>query len=103
MQHVKEPWVHNPGTIGHHFSPVVPPLAARGLPRVVDARDTWRTKKERLEKRGIVQSATLAAVLPGGEERNWTPIQIIIITYISRQMLLFVLFFQIGEIIQMHT
>ena len=27
---------------GHHFSPIVPPLAARGLPRVVDARGTWR-------------------------------------------------------------
>ena len=29
---------------GHNFSPKVPPLAARGLPRVVDARDTWRPK-----------------------------------------------------------
>ena len=37
----------NPGFIsqapfGHHFSPIVPPLVTRGLPRVVDARDSWR-------------------------------------------------------------
>ena len=30
------------GAFDHHFSPIVPPLAARGLPRVVDARGTWR-------------------------------------------------------------
>ena len=38
-------------------------------------------------KRGIVQSATLAAVLPGGKERNWTPIQIIIIIIYIRHTL----------------
>jgi hypothetical protein len=37
----------NPGYIsqapsGHHFSPIVPPLTARGLPRIVNARGTWR-------------------------------------------------------------
>jgi hypothetical protein len=50
----------NPGCIsqapsGHHFSSIVPPLAARGLPRVVDARGTWRPEYERLEEQGIVQ------------------------------------------------
>jgi len=29
---------------GHHFSPIVPPVAARELSRVVDARGTWRPK-----------------------------------------------------------
>ena len=37
------------GAFGHHFSPIVPPLSARGLPRVVDARGTLRPEKERLE------------------------------------------------------
>ena len=44
---------------GHHFSPIVPPLAARGLPRVVDAGGTWRPEQERLEKqRGCTISHT---------------------------------------------
>jgi hypothetical protein len=32
----------NPGYIWPPFPSIVPPLAARGLPRVVDARGTWR-------------------------------------------------------------
>ena len=44
---------------GHHFSPIVPPLAARGLPRVVNAGGTWRPEQKRLEKqRGCTISHT---------------------------------------------
>jgi hypothetical protein len=39
---LKNPGVHIPGIIWAPFSHIVPPLAARGLPRVVDARGTWR-------------------------------------------------------------
>jgi len=42
----KNPECISQAPFGHHFSPIVPPLAARGLPRVVDARGTWQPKQE---------------------------------------------------------
>ena len=36
----KNPRCISQAPFGHHFSPIVPPLAARGLPRVADARGT---------------------------------------------------------------
>jgi hypothetical protein len=55
----------------------VPPLAARGLPRVVDVRGAWRPEKERLEiwewyNKPLV-SATLVAVPPGGKSVELDP------------------------------
>jgi hypothetical protein len=50
LRHVKEPGYISQAPFGHHFWPIVPPLAARGLPRVVDAGGTWRPEQERLEK-----------------------------------------------------
>jgi hypothetical protein len=77
LRHVKEPWVHIPGIIWPLFPPIVPPLAVRGLPRVVDARGTWRPGAERLEIRGLynkpLASATLVAVPPGGKSAKLDP------------------------------
>jgi hypothetical protein len=39
---LKNPGYIIPGIIWPPFLPIVPPLAARGLPRVVDVRGTWR-------------------------------------------------------------
>ena len=51
--------MHIPGTIWPPFLAHIPRLAARGLPRVVDAGGTWRPEQERLEKqRGSTRSHT---------------------------------------------
>jgi hypothetical protein len=47
---VKNPGYISQASFGRHFSPIGPPLAARGLPRVVDAGGIWRPEQERLEK-----------------------------------------------------
>ena len=68
----------NPGCIsqapfGHHFLPIVPPLAARGLPRVVDARGTWRPKYERLENGELYNKPHWLQCFQGAESAEMDP------------------------------